>query len=281
MTVSVIPFFKMKSLLVFFVDAFTEKPYQGNPAAVCFAEQMPDESLMQSMAFEIGFSETAFVSPLEEPGHFKLRWFTPAVEIPLCGHGTLSAAKVLFEYYTKENRLVFHTMSGLLSATQNKEGIVLDFPMDFPENIDFIPIDQIIKTLQLDDIKGLAFCQLTGNILIEISDKEALSQINPDFRELGRIDIQPFSSLTVTCQGDEDFDFYSRNFSPWEGINEDPVTGSAHTALFPYWKAIKKKNKMKAKQISQRSGILELEEYNSRLLITGKARIMLKGEFYG
>jgi len=262
---------------VFFVDAFTDQPFKGNPAAVCYLHKDLDKSQKQNIAFEIGFSETAFILQTDFPWEYRISWFTPKTEVNLCGHATLSAAKIIFEFYGQTlQEITFHSISGDLICRKNDDLIELDFPLDEPL-ISEQKYPDVAQALGLKTKYDCFTCPKTGNLLFKIQDQNELCSLNPDFEKLASINISPYSGIIVTSPGDNDFDFLSRYFTPWEGINEDPVTGSAHTCLLPLWSKILDKKKLCAKQISQRSGILFLELTENRALIRGNAVIILQG----
>ncbi len=268
-------------LPIFFVDAFTEKPFKGNQAAVCVLSETISDKLMQSIAKEIGFSETVFALPVElEKNIYNLRWFTPQTEVPLCGHGTLAASKILFSFYTNTAKITYKTLSGILSAINEGYFISLDFPLGSPKKDTNLNKLKLCEALGIEEFVNIAGCQITSNILIEMRDEESVKQISPDFSLLKNMDITPYSGLIITARSSDKYDFVSRYFTPWEGINEDPVTGSAHCVLAAYWQNRLNKTNFHAKQISERSGELFIKIENNRLNISGSAYITLQGEFY-
>jgi len=240
---------------VFFVDAFTDQPFRGNPAAVCYLHKNLDNSIKQKIAREIGFSETAFVSLLDENNHsFSLQWFTPELEIDLCGHATLSTAKVLFDYYYQNSRDIcfsFHSKSGILKAYKDKDLIVLDFPVDTPL-VSQNDYSQLAGILGIKSDYRVFECAGTSNLMFIIDSENEIKSLKPDYSRLKELNISPFSSVVVSAGSTSDFDFVSRCFAPWEGINEDPVTGSTHCSLAPYWAEILDKIEVPTLAASQR-----------------------------
>lgn len=268
-------------LLIFYVDAFTECAFKGNPAAVCLLKEKISDDLMQKIAFEIGFSETCFTLALDEKkGEFVLRWFTPETEVPLCGHGTLATSFVLWKQNPDlPDKLFFETKSGIMPVSKQKEEIVLDFPVHPVEKSSVI-YHNLEESLGLPGT-GRRFFQSkeSGYLLLEIEPEE-IKNLDLDFNKMKKADISPFKSFIVTAKGDSKYDFYSRCFAVWEGINEDPVTGSAHTVLVDYWhKKNPEKTEFLAYQCSKRGGELHLKILNDRVHISGKAVMIMKGVF--
>jgi PhzF family phenazine biosynthesis protein len=252
---------------LFQVDAFTDQIFKGNPAGVCILtpEQMTEDALLQNIAMEMNLSETAFLA--KQDNEYHLRWFTPETEVKLCGHATLSSAHILYEtgFEKEASAIVFNTLSGRLIARRRRSKIELDFPAYKVEKIDEQP-----KINEALGITPIFTGQSNAQYLIEIADPAVLKDLKPDFtklKELGHTD------FIVTCKSDDPaFDFYSRFFAPAVGINEDPVTGSSHTSLIPYWSQKLGKTKLMSYQASKRSGILECElASNDRVLIRGNA----------
>lgn len=237
---------------IFTVDAFTDKPFTGNPACVCILDESIPEELYLLIAREINYSETAFV--LENNGKYEIRWFTPKVEVNLCGHATLAAAHVLYElgYCIPENYIVFVSQSGLLSARKIGDQIELDFPQIFVEETE--SNDIIEKAF---NIKPVYIGKNDNRYLIEIDNYEELLSIKPDIQLLKSCDLGRFI-LTVKSPLSQ-YDFISRYFAPGVGVPEDPVTGTAHCYLSPYWGEKLRKTKMTGFQASERSGTLECE----------------------
>lgn len=258
-----IPFFQ--------VDAFTAKPFTGNPAAVCLLEREAEAGWMQLVAAEMNLSETAFVAPLANS--FSLRWFTPATEVDLCGHATLASAHVLWETgrLAESNTARFHTRSGILTAERAGNWIELDFPAT--------PAEPIEPPPGLSDLLG-SVPRFVGrsrfDLLLELTDAEELQDLNPDFAGLSSLSVRGF---IVTTKSDvPEYDFLSRFFAPAAGINEDPVTGSAHCALAPFWGERLGKSEMTAFQASSRGGVVKVKLAGERVLLRGQAVTVLRGE---
>jgi PhzF family phenazine biosynthesis protein len=252
------------------VDVFTETHYCGNPAGVCVLEQWLEDELMQKIAFENNLAETAFLVKKEED--YELRWFTPEVEIDLCGHATLGSAYVLMNYIDPSlQKLSFHTMSGIL--TVSREGDL--FSMDFPTR-KAMPCN---KPELLEEALGVEVLETlcARDLLVVIDSEQRLADMKPDFKKLERID--PYFGFIVTAPGDS-CDFVSRFFAPGAGIVEDPVTGSSHTSLIPYWSERLGKKNMTARQRSRRGGELICKDKGERVEISGKAVTHLIGEIY-
>jgi PhzF family phenazine biosynthesis protein len=259
-------------MVIYQVDAFTKEIFQGNPAAVCILDKEIEEELMKNIAMEMNLSETAFL--LKKDKGFNLRWFTPASEVDLCGHATLASAHILWETGIIEDNkeIEFYTKSGLLFAKKEKDLIVLDFPLIEDKETD-IP-KEISEALNTDIIySGIS----KMDYIVEIEDESLLKSMEPDFEKIKR---KIKRGLIVTAKSNDiNLDFISRFFAPSIGINEDPVTGSAHCCLAPYWRKKLNKTKFKAYQASKRGGYLEIEIKNNRVHIKGEAIIVLKAEF--
>jgi PhzF family phenazine biosynthesis protein len=252
------------------VDVFTETHYCGNPAGVCVLEQWLEDELMQKIAFENNLAETAFLVKKEED--YELRWFTPEVEIDLCGHATLGSAYVLMNYIDPSlQKLSFHTMSGIL--TVSREGDL--FSMDFPTR-KAVPCN---KPELLEEALGVEVLETlcARDLLVVIDSERRLADMKPDYKKLERI--VPYFGFIVTAPGDS-CDFVSRFFAPRAGIVEDPVTGSSHTSLIPYWSERLGKKNMTARQRSRRGGELICKDKGERVEISGKAVTHLIGEIY-
>ena len=255
------------------VDAFTSVPFAGNPAAVCVLKQDQPAAWMQSVANEMNLSETAFLLP-EGENVYRLRWFTPKVEVRLCGHATLASAHVLWEEGQTAKQLQFETLSGRLSAERQEDGwIALDFPSQVVADSDCPP-----ELHQALAVEPLFVAKTTWAFLVEVASKEVLVGIKPDF---GLLVQSGYGHVIVTSWADaaDDYDFYSRFFAPDAGINEDPVTGSAHCVLAPYWAKKLGRNDLNAFQCSERGGELRLSVKGERTVLGGRAVTVLKGQF--
>ena len=253
---------------IYYVDAFTDKLFSGNPAAVIFS-QIKDEQLMQKIAAENNLSETAFIR--EENGIFYIRWFAPLCEIDLCGHATLASAFIFFKYIKPESSLfeVHSQKNGILKVTKKNNLLVLDFPKDsLSKYNEFSLIEEIINTNPLELYKG------RDDVLAIVESEDSVRNLDINFELLNKINAR---GLIVSARGTKS-DFVSRFFAPSAGVNEDPVTGSAHTTLIPYWSNKLDKTSMHAEQLSERGGVLYCEDKNDRVLIGGNAIEYLKGE---
>lgn len=257
---------------VFMVDAFTSEIFKGNPAAVCLLPSALSDTLMQAIAREMNCPETAFV--MEHHDGFLLRWFAPLQEVDLCGHATLATAHVLYEQHiaTERQELRFNTRSGLLSVKKG-DTIIMNFP---PEKASECSIPNwIIDAL---GVKPVYTGKNRMDYLIELETEKEVLVINPDFRALKKMDSR---GVIVTAKSSgKGFDFVSRFFAPGLGVDEDPVTGSSHCCLGPYWQNKLQKNKFTAYQASQRGGIVEVEVSDSRVYIGGKAVTVLSGQIH-
>ncbi len=251
---------------IFTVDAFASAPFEGNPAAVCFPDRDVDDAWLANVASEMALSETAFLWPAGD--NWDLRWLTPKVEVDLCGHATLAAAHVLLETERARGEIRFNTRSGRLTATPTGCHIELDFPATTPE-----PCEAPIGLFDALGCQG-ATLRSRFDVLVVLEAESEVRAVEPDFRALGDIDAR---GVMVTAPGNE-FDFVSRFFAPGAGVDEDPVTGSAHCALTPYWARRLSKTSMQARQLSQRGGSLEVELVGDRVKLRGSAITMTRGE---
>ena len=260
---------------LFQVDAFTEVPFSGNPAAVCLLDTPKDEQWMMNVASEMNLSETAFLSAHE--GGYNLRWFTPLKEVSLCGHATLASAHVLWEqgYVSAGKDIQFYTMSGLLTAKRRDESIQLDFPARFVELAENnLSINEALGAIPL---QSNSYTIPKGRIfLLEFGNEDIIRGLTPDFRRLAATDAR---AVIVTAKSDSEIqDFVSRYFAPAVGIDEDPVTGSAHCYLAPYWAAKLGKQELIGLQVSKRSGYVRCKHISDRVFIMGKAVTIFKTE---
>jgi PhzF family phenazine biosynthesis protein len=271
---------------IYQVDAFTDENFSGNPAAVCILPYKIEDEIMQYIAFEMNLSETAFLlniseKPIKKSEVFSLRWFTPEVEVPLCGHATLATAKVLFsDVGIKSRKITFKTLSGDLNIKKEKDGILLNFPSGEPEPID--PIKRILEVLRVKNAENFAYSRKLKEVLIHLDSEEQVKNLNPNFEEMKKIKFKlNILGIIVTSLGSPPYDFISRFFAPWVGINEDPVTGAAHTVLTPYWAKILNKKEMLAYQVSKRGGKIKVRlSSKNRVNLIGEGVIVLKGELY-
>lgn len=258
-------------LPLFVVDAFTAEPFRGNPAAVVLLEAAAPAAWMQRVAAEMKHSETAFVVPRAD-GAFDLRWFTPATEVDLCGHATLASAHTLWESGTlaAEQTAVFHTRSGELRATPADGGIELDFPATTPESI--APIPGLLGALGLADAP--MFRAGDFYVVVEAPDAAAVRALAPDFAAMRGIDVR---AVVVTARGDRGHDFVSRVFGPNVGIDEDPVTGSSHCVLGPFWSERLGTKDLRAHQASARGGDVRVRLDGDRAYLVGAAVTVVSG----
>ena len=259
----------MKKIKIYLVDAFTDKLYSGNPAAVCILDNWPNDSVMQSIAVENNLAETAFILP--RTNDFEIRWFTPAVEVDLCGHAKLAMAFVYFQCLDyKKSVITFQSVkSGELKVPKQDNYFMGDFPNDVIKEIDFDK--EIAKCIGIEPIHTL---KGKSDYMAVLKDEHELANLHPDFGAISKLKSR---GLIVTAKGNH-VDFVSRFFAPQSGINEDPVTGSAHTSLIPYWSAKLRKAGMIAKQLSKRGGDFICKHKGDRSLIGGKACLYMVGE---
>ncbi len=273
-----------RTLPLFQVDAFTEVPFAGNPAAVCLLDEPLSENRMQAVAAEMNLSETAFVQRLDDVAwrdaqRLQLRWFTPLVEVDLCGHATLATAAVLFdELGSRPDVLAFETRSGMLAAHRDADGIRLDFPADPPLPTE-LP-EGIAEALGTPEIIGAHQAPSLGMLLLELEDADAVRGLRPRFARLDQALVSANAKgLIVTAQGEPPYDLVSRFFAPTVGIDEDPVTGSAHTVLGPFWAHRLQRRRLHAHQDSHRGGSLYVEMLpRDRVALIGQARVVLEGK---
>jgi predicted PhzF superfamily epimerase YddE/YHI9 len=263
------------SLELYQVDAFTDRAFAGNPAAVCLLPAPRDERWMQDVAREMNLSETAFVVP-RDGGGFGLRWFTPAMEVELCGHATLASAHVLWEagLLPPGEEARFHTRSGWLTAGQVDGGIG-GIELDFPAT----PVTKAEPPAGLAESLGVEphfVGKSTFDYLVEVESESVVRGLAPDFGRLGSL---PVRGVIVTARAsDPPYDFVSRFFAPASGVDEDPVTGSAHCSLGPHWGALLGKDELLAFQASPRGGAVRVRLAGDRVKLIGKAVTVLKGQ---
>ena len=258
-------------LQIFQVDAFTNKPFSGNPAAVCLLSEPISTELMQNIAMEMNLSETAFLH--KEKNGFRLRWFTPQIEVELCGHATLASAHILNEMGSlqKNETAIFYTHSGILTATYKKERIELNFPVLLVQKTPIPP--GLTKALNTDH---LFVGKHNEDYLIEVESEERVRSIKPNFFLLASLPAQII--IITSISQSTNYDFVSRVFAPAVGVNEDPVTGSAYCYLAPYWSKKLKKTRFNAFQASSRGGAVKSRLVENRVYLSGQAVTVLKGE---
>ena len=260
-------------LTLYQIDAFANKIFGGNPAAVIPLEQWLDAPLMQQIALENNLSETVFFVPAGNGiADFEIRWFTPEVEINLCGHATLASAYVLYNILGYEKPGIrFSSMSGILQVSREEDLICLDFPSWKPERLDIYP-SELSAMIGHAEIVGVYKYR---DMLVELVNEEAVKNCDPDFSLMKK----HVDKMIITAPGKK-VDFVSRFFAPGAGIDEDPVTGSAHSQLIPFWSEKLGKNEMHALQLSKRGGELWCEQRGDRVLMKGKGVFYMKGEIF-
>ncbi|MBM3223015.1 MAG: PhzF family phenazine biosynthesis protein [Candidatus Tectomicrobia bacterium] len=264
-------------LQMFQVDAFTATPFAGNSAAVCLLQEPRPAQWMQQVAREMNLSETAFLCPRADG--FALRWFTPEVEVPLCGHATLASAHVLWEagHLSPEATASFHTQSGVLTATRQGAWISLDFPALPP-----VPVaapDVLVQALRVTPVYVGENRDAGARYLVEVASEEIVRTVQPDFALLKTLPIQ--GAIVTSRASTPEFDCVSRYFAPRAGVNEDPVTGSAHCCLGPFWSQRLGQETLMAYQASARGGVLRVQVRGPRVLLGGQAVTVLRGELVG
>lgn len=258
---------------VFIVNAFSKNLAEGNPAGVVLCNEYYPDTILQKIAIDIGKSETAFIIKQDE-GTYSIKWFSPKKEMPICGHATLAAAAVVFEM-EHIRRISFKSACDLLVVDKEIDGsISMDFPLD---NYCKIPIDDMyLKFFPGISIEECIIGIKTKKVVLRINENSDLEMIKPEYdcmlRNTGVYD----NGIGITKKS-QDYDFESRYFNPWAGVNEDPITGSVHTVLSKYWGEILKKDKMTARQSSYRPGIIGLRNQKDRVYISGKGKIVICG----
>ena len=258
-------------LTIYQVDSFTDKPFSGNPAAVCVLDELQHESWMQNVAREMNLSETAFLYKQAEG--YDLRWFTPTVEVALCGHATLASAHILWEIglLDSDEQAIFHTLSGPLMAGQKGAWIEMNFPAKLEEESK-TPAG-LIEALGVE-VKYVGKNQF--DYLVEVESEDVVRRIKPDFGLLETVDAR---GVIVTSLADSsEYDFVSRFFAPNAGVNEDPVTGSAHCCLSPFWSKRLGRDELVGYQASARGGVVKVRYAGDRVFLGGKAITVLRGE---
>jgi len=259
----------------FLVDSFTDKPFRGNPAGVCIVQEPLTEDMMLSIAQELNLSETAFISPQHDSRNFAIRYFSPKMEIPLCGHATLAAARVVFGSFGYTNAS-FVTGSGIALAVEiSTDSISMVFPVYETQPAE--APRPLLDALGLTSVKNAVFNEETRILLLEIADTQILANLVPDFSAL-YASHDSINGVLVTAPSENDeYDFHSRYFWPWSGTDEDPVTGGTHTFLAKYWAQRLGKTKMRSYQSSKRSGSMDVELESDRLVIRSQAIVVFEG----
>ncbi|HTU18028.1 MAG TPA: PhzF family phenazine biosynthesis protein [Gemmataceae bacterium] len=257
-------------LPLFHVDAFTDRPFAGNPAAVCLLPSWKENRWLQAVAREMNLSETAFL--VKQRDYFDLRWFTPKIEVDLCGHATLASAHVLWQQgQTTSDEIRFSTRSGILTALNQQGEIELNFPLEPDE-----PAPAPANLVAALNISPTYVGKNRFDYLVEVSCENTLRHLEPDFRLLASV---PCRGVIVTSESaDPQFDFVSRAFFPRLGVDEDPVCGSAHCCLVSFWRKRLGKNAFVAFQVSARGGVVKVRVVKDRVFLSGKATTVAKGE---
>lgn len=254
------------------VDAFTSQPFAGNPAAVCVLPAAPEEAWMRNVAREMNLPETAFLVP--HNGGYNLRWLTPAIEVDLCGHATVAAAHVLWQdgHLPPLEQARFHTRSGLLTADRRGDWIELDFPAKIATPAQAPP--ELLRALNVTEARFVG--KNVFDYLVEVDSEQTVRSLAPDHAVLRKL---PVRGVIVTARSSTpEFDFVSRFFAPGSGVDEDPVTGSAHTALGPYWAERLGKSQFTAFQASARGGVVRVRLNGERVILGGQAVTVMTGE---
>ncbi len=256
---------------IYQVDAFAESVFTGNPAAVCPLESWLSDELLQKITMENNLAETAFY--VKQKDFYEIRWFTPMVEVALCGHATLAAAFVLFNFegHARESILFKSRQSGDLLVASDEDRLTLNFPADSIEKM-----ENVTNLQNSFDILPLEIWKGKTDLMFVFENESQIKNLIPNLLEIAKFNCR---GIIVTAKGDN-ADFVSRFFAPQSGINEDPVTGSAHTTLMPYWSEKLEKNELFAIQLSSRKGFLNCKKENGRILISGKAKLYLQGEIF-
>jgi PhzF family phenazine biosynthesis protein len=254
---------------IYFVDTFTEKTFSGNAAGVVFHKGEIDENTMQNIAFENNLSETAFINTAKEN---EIKFYSPTIEVDLCGHATLASAFIFFNFIDKKaTDTIFKSNRGELKVTKKEDSLVMSLPKDYPRKIDDVEkISDALNCQVIEVFRGI------DDFLAIVRDESIVETINPNIEKIAELDSR---GLIVSAKG-ETTDFTSRVFGPNVGVDEDPVTGSAHALLATYWGDVLNLQKMKARQASKRGGELICEVLENNVEITGKAKLYLQGEIY-
>ncbi|MEV4949931.1 PhzF family phenazine biosynthesis protein [Streptomyces sp. NPDC053755] len=261
------------------VDAFTDRPFSGNPAGVLLLDSFPDDPWLQKVAAEVNLSETAFAHPLPEGGDadWALRWFTPTTEVDMCGHATLATAHVLHTTGAATGTVRFAARCGILGATAEEDGTLT---MDFPtSSLTAVPVpDGLEEALGAEIVSVHDTAAHIGDLVVEVRDEATVRALTPDFAALVRLSGRGVIVTAAAEQPERGYDFVSRGFFPGVGIDEDPVTGSAHTALAPFWSARLGRDELTGLQGGARTGLVRTRLRGDRTLLTGHAVTVIEGE---
>jgi PhzF family phenazine biosynthesis protein len=271
-------FYNIDKVKTYFVDAFTNERFKGNPAAVCLTDQSLPEAYMQQVATEIGFSETAFVMHLSDH-EYAIRFFTPKKEIPLCGHATLASSKILFDTHNID-KIIFVNVEGIkLPVEKSGDKMVMQFPV-----YTTVPVSvpgEMLEALGIEAIVNARYSEKNRIILIELVHAEVLQNMKPDFQALVKSCSGINGVLVTSASSGLEYDFLYRYFWPWAGTNEDPVTGGVQTFLTRYWAEKLNKTRLHAFQASARTGNMVTELKDDRVFIYGEAVLVLEGRWAG
>lgn len=261
---------------IYFVDAFTTEMFKGNPAAVCIPDKALESDTMQKIAAEIGFSETAFINPIKD-NIYSIRFFTPKIEIPLCGHATLASSKIIFDTTSVDTITFINCNNVELKIEKAGNSIKIQFPVYDTEDIE-VPAS-MLDALGIAEIVNKRYSAVNKIILLEMQDSTGLQKLKPDFAALRNSYTGIHGVLVTAISNSDDFDFQYRYFWPWAGTNEDPVTGGVQTFLTKYWAEKLGRTKLKAFQSSFRTGTMTTELLNDKVYIYGEAVTVLEGQF--
>lgn len=262
---------------VFIVDTFTSQKFRGNPTAVCILQQSLPETIFLPVAKELNFPVTAFIEKHKTlHRHYTIRYFTTIEEIPACGHATLASAKVVFETFPSSNKIQFETIERIIIEAEKHDRLI---SMEYPK-YELSPFDvseEMLHSLQLSHFKNAGSCSELETLFIELDSAAILKSIQPDFTKLVASSNRLKEVVVTSISDDDNYDYLLRSFCPWIGINEDPVTGSAHTVLSGYWSKRLKKNNLKAYQASLRGGEIFVATHNDKTMLSGEALIIMSG----
>lgn len=260
----------------FIINAFTNQPFSGNPAGVCLLDSMIEEKTMQAIASELNLSETAFLHKKTTEEEYNIRYFTPTVEIDFCGHATLASVKLLLDKLGLKK--VELTTFKKLKISANKQGTFIKMQFPLYKTTDYKTNEKLYEAFGLEKSSPSKFCKELDMLIIEVKDKESLLQIRPDFQKALELSTTIKEVVITTKSEDTEYDFYSRCFCPWIGINEDPVTGASHSVLAKYWGEKLNKQEMAAFQLSKRGGFLNLKIVDEdKLEVYSNAQIVFEG----
>lgn len=259
----------------YIVDSFTDRPFAGNPAGVCISESPVADAQMLSIALELGFSETAFLTFTEAVAELPIRYFTPIKEVPLCGHATLASAMVLFADWQRDTVTFVNIDGDRFSASRRGAFIEMEFPTYSTRPAE--APTALLDALGISTVVNCEHNEETNVMLLEIPDAGVLSSLDPDYGALVAAHDSLYGVLVTAPGNDDRFDYHSRFFWPWSGTNEDPVTGGTQTFLAPYWSKRLGRTSLRAFQSSTRTGSMRVDVGGDSVLITGQASIVLRG----